>query len=202
VECSKIIGFDVSSTSTGYSVLRRGRFTKSTTSFGWIKPKGELLGDRLCNFRDQVLLLLEKHEPCLVVVEDVYIRHPSSVIILARFSGVIMEACARYGVQTVLIETTKARSLLGVPNNKQDSFDYIKNRYSLDSWSFSSHNDVSDSLVVSLAVRKVLNGRAGYEIRPSARILRVFKQETAEDRARKKKKGKKRAGRPRKRGGV
>ncbi len=154
-----ILAFDVSSTCTGYSIIRKGRFRATKTSYGTIKPEHELpIAEKLSFFRNEVYKLLDKYKPTCVAVEDVFIRKVSSVIILSRFSGVFLEVVkTSTGIEPILISTTKARSILGLENNKEKAFEFIKERYHLTDLDFKTHNDITDSIIVGLAVYKELN---------------------------------------------
>lgn len=165
-----LLALDVSSTSTGYSVLKRGRFSKSVKDYGVIAPDKKMsLGEKLVFFRDSIEELLVRYKPTQVVVEDVFIRQKSTVVLLSRFSGVVIEVCSRHGLEPMLLNTTKARSLLGIKNKKEIAFEYIIKRYNLD-WSFKKYNDVADSLIVGLACRKVLNDRPRGTVEETSRV--------------------------------
>jgi Holliday junction resolvasome RuvABC endonuclease subunit len=149
-----ILALDVSSSSTGYAVLRSGRWNKSGASFGTIKTPSSLpLGKRLVLFRDEVKSLLESVKPTMVVIEDVFSgRNVSTMKLLARFNGVAVEVSRRYlKEEPVIALTTKVRSFLECGKKKEDAFAYICSRYNLD-WSFSKMNDVADALCLALYV--------------------------------------------------
>jgi Holliday junction resolvasome RuvABC endonuclease subunit len=154
-----ILGLDVSSTSTGFCVLKRGRFTKSPKDFGVISPDKNLsLGEKLVFFRDSLQRLLEKYKPTKVVIEDVFIRHKSVVVLLSRFSGVAIEVCTKAGLEPELLTATEVRAVFGLKNKKELAFQYIVDRYKLD-WTFNKYNDIADSLLLALAFRKISNDR-------------------------------------------
>ena len=152
-----ILGFDVSSTKTGFSILKNGRFTKSTKDFGSIEIDSKLsLSEKLVYFRDSVEEVINRYNPQHIVIEDVFIGHKSTIILLSRFSGVIIELCKRICVEPCLINATKARSLLKVKNKKEEAFKFIKDKYKLN-WEFKTHNDIADSLVLVLAYKKLIS---------------------------------------------
>jgi len=152
----RITGFDVSSTSTGYATLSGSKLLKSGT--GTIKTKsGDDLCDRLVQFREQVIKILSKVKPDAVVIEDVYVRHRSVIIILARFSGVILEAVAGLGYKPVLLEATKVRKALGIKNKKELVFAFVKEKFALDEYTFGKDNDVTDAIALTLAYKKLLS---------------------------------------------
>lgn len=150
-----ILALDVSSSSTGFAVLRQGRWNKSTSSFGTIKTKSSMpLGERLVFFRDEVHKLLNKVKPTRVVIEDVFSgRNVSTMKLLARFNGVAIEVSRRYlkKREPVVALTTKVRAFLECGRKKEDAFKYITERYHLD-WNYNKMNDVTDALCLALYV--------------------------------------------------
>jgi Holliday junction resolvasome RuvABC endonuclease subunit len=149
-----VLALDVSSRSTGFAVLRQGRWNKSSVSYGLLKiPSTEPLGQRLVTFRDQIQKLLRTVKPDVVVIEDVFSgRNVSTMKLLARFNGVAIEASRRYlKKEPVIALTTKVRAFLECGPKKEDAFKYICDRYNLD-WSFSKMNDVTDALCLALYV--------------------------------------------------
>lgn len=150
-----VLALDVSSSSTGYAVLRSGRWNKSSVSYGLIKPpKGVVpLGQKLVYLRDEIQKLLRRVKPDVVVIEDVFSgRNVSTMKLLARFNGVAIEVSRRYlKKEPVIALTTKVRAFLECGRKKEDAFAYICKRYNLD-WSFSKMNDVTDALCLALYV--------------------------------------------------
>lgn len=150
----RVIGFDVSSTSTGYATLSNTRLLKSGT--GTIKTSSSTpIWERLAEFKQAVVEVLTKVKPDVVVIEDVYVRHRSVIIILARFSGVILETCASLGYTPVLMEATKVRKTLGLKNKKEAVFDFVTDKFKLEEYSFGKDNDVTDAVALALAYKKV-----------------------------------------------
>jgi len=147
-----ILALDVSSSSTGFAVLRNGRWNKSSTSYGMIKIPSKLpLGERLVMFRDHISTLLDKVNPDSVVIEDVFSGpNVSTMKLLARFSGVAVEVTRRNLKQEPLIAlTSKVRAFLKCGKKKINAFDYVCDRYNLN-WSFNKMNDVTDAVCLAL----------------------------------------------------
>jgi crossover junction endodeoxyribonuclease RuvC len=147
-----ILALDVSSSSTGFAVLRQGRWNKSSVSYGLVKiPSGIPLGQRLVSFRDEIQKLLRSVKPDAIVIEDVFSgRNVSTMKLLARFNGVAVEVSRRYLKQEPLIAlTTQVRAFLECGRTKEDAFKYICSRYNLD-WSYNKMNDVTDALCLAL----------------------------------------------------
>jgi Holliday junction resolvasome RuvABC endonuclease subunit len=154
-----VLGLDVSSTSTGFAVVKNGRWLRTSGRFGMIKPPKGNLAEKLHYFRTALLELVSNINPDLVVIEDVFAaRNIGTTKLLSRFSGVALETC--YAVthnEPLIVETTKARKMFALPG-KEEAFAYVKARYKLD-WEFKTMNDVSDALVLALYGNKILVGK-------------------------------------------
>jgi crossover junction endodeoxyribonuclease RuvC len=151
-----ILALDVSSSSTGYAVLRAGRWNKSSTSYGTIKISSKLsLAKRLVEFRDEVQALIKRVKPTLIIIEDVFSgRNIKTMKLLARFSGVAIEVSRRsIKKDPVIALTVKVRAVLECGRSKEEAFNYICSRYNLD-WNFNKMNDVTDALCLALFVHK------------------------------------------------
>lgn len=147
-----ILALDVSSSSTGFAVLRNGRWNKSKASFGHIKiPNTQSLPTRLLEFRDRLYSLFNSVAPTHIIIEDVFSgRNVATMKLLARFNGVAVEASRRFlGRDPEIALTAEVRASLGCGRGKEDAFEYICDRYNLD-WSFNKMNDVTDALALAL----------------------------------------------------
>lgn len=153
-----ILALDISSSSTGYAVLRKGRWNKSQASYGTIKISPKLsLAQRLVQFRNELNHLIRAVKPTCIVIEDVFKgRNISTMKLLARFNGVAIELSRRLLRKDPLIAlAVEVRSLLECGKKKEDAFNYIVGRYHLE-WEFNKMNDVTDALCLALYAHKVL----------------------------------------------
>jgi len=152
-----VLGLDVSASSTGWSVIKNGRFYKREgVDFGWIKTSSSsTLSERLHSFREQLIPILEMVKPDRVGIEDVFLaRNPKTMKLLARFGGVAIEAVrATSGLESAIVTVKEIRSIFGT-QGKQETFDAVIEKYKLDGWSYNKYNDVTDSLAVSFYVYK------------------------------------------------
>src|SRR6188508_2321984 len=103
-----ILALDVSSSSTGYAVIRNGRWRFSGSSCGTISTPSKLsISERLVLFRDEIEALIKKVKPDLIVIEDVFSSRNISVMkLLARFNGVAIEISRRKLKKNPLIALT------------------------------------------------------------------------------------------------
>ncbi len=148
-----ILALDVSSSSTGYAILRNGRWRLSGSSCGTICIPPKLhISERLVLFRDELEKLINKVKPDLIVVEDIFfLRSISTVKLLARLNGVALEIARRKTKkEPLLIHTSSVRAYLECGKSKEEAFDYICERYKLKHWDLKSYNDITDAVCLAL----------------------------------------------------
>lgn len=147
----KILAFDVSSMSTGYSVINNGRLLKG--SLGMIQPNPRRqYGERLQVFESELKKIIQKHNPDIIVVEDIFKgRNIKTFRSLAMFRGVAIKAIYDETMKDpVIIMASEARSLVGSENKKEKAFEFITSKFKLD-LDFDTQNDIADSIVLALA---------------------------------------------------
>lgn len=159
-----ILALDVSSSSTGYSVIKGGRWRKESENlYGVIKTKSkDTLGERLSQFRQEIVDILKLVKPTHVIIEDVFCgRNVKTLKLLARFNGVAVESVRTIcKVEPVIVMPSTVRAFLKCGRKKEECFAYIVNRYSLD-WKFSKMNDVADSIALGLYLHGSLKKAKG-----------------------------------------
>ena len=142
----KVLALDVSSKSTGWFVTKR--------SCGFIRPPGALpLGEKLIYFRKELLKLLVRYKPEVVVLEDTYFRRNIHTLkVLSQFGGVATEVCAAAGCKIVTLTTTEARRYCcGKQEGKFDKkgvFEYFVSKYGLEDWTYGEYNDITDAMAL------------------------------------------------------
>jgi len=152
----KILSFDISSKSTGYSVIRNGKLIKS--SLGLVTTNSKYpFGKRLQLFEEELKELIGKHKPDVVVIEDIFKGiNVRAFKTLALFRGVAIKAIYdMMDEDPISIMASRARSLVGVKNKKQKAFDYVIKKFGL-KLDFKKDNDIADSIVLGLAYCKML----------------------------------------------
>lgn len=93
----RVLGFDISSTTTGYSIVTYDNVTKDIKfiSTNYIKPlkKGTII-ERVADTRDKIKKIIEKEKPDYIGIEDIlmFIKGKSTantVIVLATFNRMV-----------------------------------------------------------------------------------------------------------------
>ena len=151
-----VLGFDVSSSSTGWAVIKSGRFYKRKgKDYGIISFSKKLShSNRLSLLRVECTRIIEKVKPDIVIIEDVFVgRNPKTTILLSRYSGVVIESVYSTLKKDPIIFTVKEiRKIIGSQDSKEESFKFIKKKFKLSSnWQFKSHNDIIDGLAAALS---------------------------------------------------
>jgi Holliday junction resolvasome RuvABC endonuclease subunit len=154
---TKILGLDVSSSSTGYCIINNGRLLKST--LGTINPNSKSsYGERLQYFSEQLIYLIQEYNPDKVVVEDIF-RGPNAKTFktLAMFRGVcFLTVFNETGKNPISIMPTEARKLVGTQGvTKEDGFNFVMNKYAFSEYTFDTHNDITDAIILGLACREM-----------------------------------------------
>jgi len=153
---SKILSFDVSSISTGWSFIFGGKLQE----FGVITPsKSYRLQEKLYWFKSEVTTLLKIHFPDYVVIEDTYLKNVKTLKTLMQFIGVInLECFFELGQEPLFISPQTVRSHFKL-KTKEDVFSYVQNKYKakLRNYTFETGNDITDSILQGLYWYAVLS---------------------------------------------
>lgn len=153
---TKILAFDISSVSTGVAVFNKGRLLKSSLTLIQPNPKKQY-GERLVHFQDEIRNLIHKHNPDVVTIEDIFRgRNILTFKSLAMFRGVAIKTIyEEMGKDPVNIMAAEARSTIGVGTSKEEAFNAIVKKYTLQ-FDFDKDNDIVDAIVLGLATHNLL----------------------------------------------
>lgn len=150
----KVLGLDVSTKRTGWFITKR--------SCGVIEPPPLLsFEDKLVYFRAEVLKLLKKYKPDVVVIEDAYYRpgfgNIHTLKTLVKFAGVAIEVCASLGIPSEVITATTARkNCCGKEKlDKRGVFEYFVSKYGFEDWTFDKDNDKTDAMALTWGYREI-----------------------------------------------
>ena len=108
----KIMGVDISSRSTGWSVIEGDKLLE----YGLIMPSGKSMSNaqKMYLFQVELRKIIDSKLPDAIAIEDVIqVRSVSVLKLLARFNGIaIIEAYRHTKVEPVLFEPSKWKSML------------------------------------------------------------------------------------------
>jgi crossover junction endodeoxyribonuclease RuvC len=90
----KIMGIDISSKSTGWSLIEGDKLLE----YGKIEPSKKMsLGQKLCLFGNEISKIIARHKPNEIAIEDVVqVSSVSVTKILSRFNGVAIIEAYKY----------------------------------------------------------------------------------------------------------
>ena len=163
---SKILSFDVSSVSTGWSFIFGGKFKE----FGTITPqKSFRLQEKLYWFKSNVNALLKIFEPDYIIVEDTYLKNVKTLKTLMQFVSVVNTQCFEVlGEEPIFVSPQTVRSKYKL-KNKEEVFNYMKNKYKvkLKNYTFETGNDITDSALQGLYWYGVLSEKGVEDERTS-----------------------------------
>jgi Holliday junction resolvasome RuvABC endonuclease subunit len=146
---NKILSFDISSVSTGWSLLEDDKLV----DFGVIAvPAKCSTQNKLAIFKYNVRALLKIHMPDYVVIEETYLKNVKTLKALMQFIGVAnMECFEVLNKEPVFLNTMTVRSFFGL-KNKESVFYYIQDKYKrkLKNYTFEEGNDITDSILQAL----------------------------------------------------
>jgi Holliday junction resolvasome RuvABC endonuclease subunit len=145
---NKLLSFDVSSVSTGYSLFEDSELKDC----GAIRLSGTLgRQDKLYVFQTNVQVLLRLYEPNEVVIEETYLKNVRTLKTLTRFVTAVEMVCYDSHITPVFLNTMTVRSHFGL-KKKEEVFDYVKDKYKvkLKKYDFDSGNDITDSILQAL----------------------------------------------------
>lgn len=148
----KILGLDISSISTGYSIMNGGRLSKSKC--GLIQPNPRRsYGERLLTFENQLRELIRQHKPDEIIIEDIFKgRSMKTFKSLAMFRAIAIKTIyEEIGRDPISIMASEVRALIGIKNTKEDAYKFIVEKYKLQDYDFESHNDITDSIALALS---------------------------------------------------
>lgn len=148
----RILSFDVSSVSTGWSYFEGNRLQ----SYGLITRSiicDLSVAQRLFIFKKDAEKLLTKYLPDHVVVEETYMKNVKTLKTLMQFIGVLQLACYELleCLEPTFLSPNTVRSYFGV-KTKEEAFELVSKRYNktLKDLNFKNGNDISDSILQGL----------------------------------------------------
>jgi crossover junction endodeoxyribonuclease RuvC len=120
----KIIGIDPGLSDTGIGIVTGFGLSVSSYSYGTVRTsKAMSLPGRLAKIYASVCTILERENPDLMIVEDIFSlrQYPKSGIVLGKVSGIILLAGHQHGVKIDEIPVREAKQVLTGNGNADKS---------------------------------------------------------------------------------
>lgn len=184
-----IIGLDMSTKSSGYSVFKDGKLIK----YGLWKQKPEILWRERCiNMGNELSKLIENYLPNYIYCEDTILsgecgNNVQTVKQLSVLQGIVLGVCAVHNVKIEFLMPSKWRSDLGVydgtrdgtkrPVMKKKTIDKVndifgmKLYYDLDKpKSIKNEDDIGDAIGIAWSQIKPTETSKGFGKKPNVKV--------------------------------
>lgn len=162
-----ILALDIASRNTGWVFIKNGKIDKTHLGTIRINPK-YTMGKRLFIFETEVKNLINTYNPDIICVEDIFKgRNANTFKILSLFRGVVIKTAYEYNEKDpISIMAAQVRSIIDLPNNKEEVFHILNDRYKLE-FEFNTDNDAIDAIALGLACDKIIKN--GIELKSKKR---------------------------------
>lgn len=141
-----ILSLDVA-TKTGWCVFESGK----VRVFGSFGVGANTHGEKLMKFEKEIRNLLNKYNPDIVLIEDIYCVNKKTYSYLSMLRGIaIVTVFKLMKIDPVFMSASQVRKILGCGKTKRETFDWVCEKYKID-LSFNSDNDIADSIALGTA---------------------------------------------------
>jgi crossover junction endodeoxyribonuclease RuvC len=149
-----ILGLDLSMNSTGFCLLENGKIVNND-AYGLIQPNPkDCQGKKLSLIEKNIKAIIREYRPGKIVIEEIFRgRNILTFKYLAMVRGVVLKLLFEEGFEDRLSLYTalQARKIIGSGKSKEETFDFVTQKYNLNFFNFDDHNDIIDAMVLSLA---------------------------------------------------
>lgn len=111
----RILGIDPGLQVCGYACVEALSGEEHLFEAGVVRTvRGEALEEKLNRIAEDITTLLERFEPDIVAVEQLYSHyaHPRTAILMGHARGVILQKCAEAGIEVQSFSATKIKKSL------------------------------------------------------------------------------------------
>lgn len=119
----KVLGIDISKTSTGWSIVEVNNEKLRLVDYGFIPTKNLNHGEALIAIEKKIDLVIHQYSPDYSAIEQMFVgRNPSTGMTLAQAHGVVLLVCAKKKVPVnyYAVMTLKSKVLGGIKTKKED----------------------------------------------------------------------------------
>ncbi|MHC4745003.1 MAG: crossover junction endodeoxyribonuclease RuvC [Planctomycetota bacterium] len=156
----RILGVDPGLQVCGYACVETVSGQDSLLEAGVIRTvRGEALEEKLNRIAEDVTTLLERFEPDIVAVEQLYSHyaHPRTAILMGHARGVILQQCAEAGIAIESFSATRIKKSL--TGNGRASKEQVQRTIQtvLALPELPEPNDVADAIAAAMCCANRLN---------------------------------------------
>lgn len=119
----RVLGIDISKSSTGWSVVEVTGDKLKLISYGYIPTKKMEHGEALIAIEKEIDSVIKRSNINFVAIEQMFVgKNPLTGMVLARAHGVVMLVCAKHKkpVNYYSVMTAKSQTLGGIKTKKED----------------------------------------------------------------------------------
>lgn len=151
----KVLGFDQSTTKTGYSVFIDGRYASSgVIDYSYMKKEPDVrlatMGQHICDFIDIT-------EPDVVAIEDIFENsNIQTLVALGRLQGMIILHCFKKKYPIKILMPSTWRKMIGMKQGKRAEMKEAAIKYVEDKYNKTVTADEADAVCITQATIKEL----------------------------------------------
>lgn len=157
----RVIGVDISKTSTGWSVVEVDDGKLKLVDYGFIPTKSLTRGEALIAIEKKIDTVIRTYKPQFAAIEQMFVgNNPGTGMTLAQAHGVVLLVCAKHNIPVTYyaVMTMKSTVLGGIKIKKEDGTKKtgsemkeevakkIVEIFGVDSFVKEFNNDVTDSI--------------------------------------------------------
>ncbi|MFA5870537.1 MAG: crossover junction endodeoxyribonuclease RuvC [Candidatus Paceibacterota bacterium] len=126
----KILGIDPGTARAGYGIITVENTVFTVKEFGVLSENKKTHGERLCEIRKSLVLIIKKQKPDRAVIESLFFtNNQKTALSVAEARGVIAQTLSEYAVP--ILEFTPKQIKLAITGNGSASKDAVKKMISL-----------------------------------------------------------------------
>lgn len=150
-QSQRILGIDPGSHSTGFGLIDKLGSKILAIHFGCIRPKAEDFPGRLHTIFDEIVALIDTHQPRAVAVETQFVqKNVASAMKLGMVRGIVMLAAARANLP--LFEYAPSKAKLAITGSgrasKEQVMGMVRNLLNLHNTPLAE--DAADALMIAI----------------------------------------------------
>lgn len=144
-----VLGFDQSTTKSGFSVFCDGKYQSSgVINYSKMKEADK----RICVMAEHICSVIDEIQPDMVVIEDIFENsNVQTLVALGRLQGMIILHCYEKKCPLKILMPSSWRKILGMKNGKRADMKAAAIKYVEDNMGFTASADEADAVCITQA---------------------------------------------------
>jgi Holliday junction resolvasome RuvABC endonuclease subunit len=145
-----VLGFDQSTTKTGWCVFIDGQYESSgVIDFSYMKKEPE---KRLMTMANKICRYIDSYQPDKVIIEDIFEHNNvQTLVALGRLQGAIMLHCFKKKCPIEILMPSTWRKMLHMKQGKRAEMKAAAIKYVKDNYGFEANADEADAVCITQA---------------------------------------------------